>query len=637
MWAGIAGLILVVLFMWAYYRLPGFLASLALFIYALYVFAIFKMIPVTLTLPGIAGFILSVGMAVDANILIFERMKEELRDGRTLRAAIDAGFSRALTAIVDSNACTLIACAVLGFYGTGPVKGFAVTLAIGVVVSLFTAITVTRTLLHLLDNAPQFQKSEYFGTSVQWMGKWAQGRDIIGRRRLYYTISLGVILPGLLFLLGGQLRRGVDFTGGNEWIVQAHRLRDSQVTTALRDAGLARDQFTMQTGTSLDTGDRLATIHTKPGVMTPAIQAKTLDTLQRQEGVRDAATASNEHIDPIIGKELEWNALSAVFIASCLIVFYLTVRFMHDGFKNGIKYGVCAIAAMLHDVLVVLGLFAIFGFILQVEIDMNFVTAILTIIGFSVHDTIVIFDRVRENLQKRRKGESFEEIYNRSIVQTAARSINTSFTVILVLAALVLFGDPVIRWFNVALLVGIISGTYSSIFNASPLVVDWQLIKRRREERASGAASAQRAAPASGPAAQTLRQPARQPAFAGANGGSPLRPTANGNGRPAGSTLRTSNPDVSDAGDSSGTAAAGSADAGSATSGSAAAGSAAAGNSPLGEDQEFTSDDAGSAPGADPGMSRGPGAAGPGRTRMTTVRPVRPAAGKVLPKRKQRH
>ena len=480
-WAGIFGLCLVVLFMWGYYRLPGVLASLALLIYSLLVFAIFKLIPVTLTLPGIAGFILSVGMAVDANILIFERLKEELRDGRTLRAAIDAGFSRAFTAIFDSNACTLITCGVLGFYGTGPVKGFAVTLAIGVITSLFTAITVTRTFLHFLDNLGALQKPEYFGIDIQWMGKWAQGRDIIGNRKFYYALSLAVIVPGLLFLCCGQLRRGVDFTGGNEWIIASRQhLSDATVGAALAKAGIPRNHYDLQIGSSLQTSENLATIHSQEGVVPQEIQPQVLANLH-SAGVADAATASQEHIAPVIGKELEANAFKAVLIASLLIVIYLTFRFAQGGFKDGLKYGVCAVIAMLHDVFVVVGLFAIFGALMQIEIDTNFVTAILTIIGFSVHDTIVIFDRVRENLRRRPRGEGFQDTYNRSIIQTAARSINTSFTVLLVLVALIIFGAPVIRWFNIALLIGIISGTYSSIFNASPLVVDWQIIKRRRE------------------------------------------------------------------------------------------------------------------------------------------------------------
>lgn len=534
-WAGVAGLILVVLFMWGYYRLPGLLASVALLIYSLLVFAIFKLIPVTMTLPGIAGFILSVGMAVDANILIFERLKEELRDGRTLRAGIDAGFNRAFTAIFDSNACTLITCGVLGYYGTGPVKGFAVTLAVGVIVSLFTAITVTRTFLHLLDNHGALQRPEYFGINVQWMGKWAQGKDIIGKRGRYYAISLAVIVPGIIFLGMGGLHRGVDFTGGDEWIIQSsQKLTDTAVARALQDAGIQRNHYDLQIGQSLQSGDRLATIHAKPGIIKPEAETTVLNSLHTA-GITDAANASNEHIDPIIGKELELNALKAIAIASLLIVLYLSFRFSQGGFKDGLKYGVCAVIAMLHDVFVVVGLFAILGYFMGVEIDTNFVTAILTIIGFSVHDTIVIFDRVRENIRRRGKGEGFEDTYNRSIVQTAARSINTSFTVLLVLLALVLFGAPVIRWFNIALLVGIISGTYSSIFNASPLVVDWENIRRRSADTSSSSATAIKRGPATSTPAKGATgfgmTPAGAPKLSGTSGGAPrerVRPNGAG-------------------------------------------------------------------------------------------------------------
>ena len=511
--AGGVGLALVLLFMLAYYRLPGLLADIALLIYALFTLAIFKgalgwLFPglvVTLTLPGIAGFILSIGMAVDANILIFERLKEEVRSGKALRPAIDSAFKRAFPAIRDSNICTSITCIVLLSLGTATVRGFALTLLIGVLVSLFSAITVTRTLLYLLvDVFPGLAKNPaLFGLNVRSLvGRTVadgdrSGLNIIGRRKYFYLLSLAIIVPGMIFLALGGLKRGIDFTGGTQIEVKyAKPATAGSVGNALSAAGFKRSTIQMaEAGT--------VAIVTVPDVSTAASKLNSLV----YNGLTTALNQVGPNVEqrfgttgPIISKEVTSNAIQAVVIASGLIVLYLALVFGIGGFVAGLRLGSSAVAALLHDVLVLLGAFAIFGYFLGWEIDSLFITAMLTVIGFSVHDTVVIFDRVRENLRMKARGESFESLVNRSIGQTLARSINTSLTVVMTLVALVVLGGQTTRLLNVALLIGIISGTYSSIFNAASILVDWEnwLAKRRGNAPAHADVAA---VPASGGAA----------------------------------------------------------------------------------------------------------------------------------------
>lgn len=492
--AGCVGLALVLLFMGLYYLLPGLVADFALIIYALFTLAIFKgglswFIPaVTLTLPGIAGFILSVGMAVDANILIFERLKEELRNGKTLRLAIDSGFKRAFTAIRDSNICTIITCIILYSMGTPSVKGFALTLGIGVVVSLFTAITVTRTFLYLLVDAGADKHPEIFGLKRQWVTgidassvqqAGAQRINVIGKRKFFYLLSLAVIVPGIIFYFMGGLKKSIEFAGGTEVEVLLNSQSTTQTDIHKAIAGSFKDNL-VQMGRD---------------VLGPVAIIDIRDTDQHAYLRLDAALTkagigyrplSHSLVSGVISKELTQNAFQAVIIASALIVLYLATAFAIGGFVAGLRFGLSAIAALLHDVLVLIGCFAILGYFLNWEIDSLFVTATLTVVGFSVHDTIVIFDRLRENLRHRLRGESFEDLANRSILQSFARSINTSFTVILTLLAMLFLGEPSTKLLVVALLIGIISGTYSSIFNATPILVDWEMYLGRRRVAFAG-------------------------------------------------------------------------------------------------------------------------------------------------------
>lgn len=515
--AGMVGIGFVLLFMLLYYRLPGFIADIALCFYTLFVLALFKLIGVTLTLPGIAGFILSIGMAVDANVLIFERLREELRAGKTLKAAIDAGFSRAFTSIFDSNVASLITCAALYTFGTGPVAGFAVTLAIGVVMSMFTAITCTRTLLHLVVSGGTFEKPVFFGVSQENPFMIRKNFNIIGARNVWFALSGLVVIPGLVYLFPLSslshfppetgLKKGIDFTGGSLIQVGFVKEEKNREKTVLENQIKAlsdpKKKLTQDEKKKLkEAKEKKASL---PDVLVTALPAPSAEKIrttlsalelgdspiqplgknavlirtrhlapEQKNKLEELFKKENgkiekfESVGPLIGKELTRKALMAVLASSAGIVIYLAFRF------NQMKFGICAILALLHDVLVLTGIFAILGKFLGVEVDSMFVTATLTVIGFSVHDTIVIFDRIRENLKLKKQTQMFEETVNFSVLQTFTRSLNTSLTVVFTLIAMLLYGGPVVKYLNLALLIGIVSGTYSSIFNASPLLVVWE-------------------------------------------------------------------------------------------------------------------------------------------------------------------
>jgi SecD/SecF fusion protein len=512
--AGLIGLAVVMLFMIAYYLLPGVLADIALMFYAALTFALFKMLHVVLDLPGITGFILSVGMAVDANILIFERVKEEMRSGKTLHAAIDAGFTRAFTSIFDSNMTTWIVCFVLMWLGSAIIRGFALTLALGVGVSMFTAITVTRTMLHLVVNNAWARKPAMFGLNVSWLSRRYAGEHFLKvweHRRIYWGFSIALMVVGLVFIAIGGLHPGIDFTGGTEMRVRfAQTIKADELVKTLEATGL-KDPH-VQSASDKSLGDVML-IRTEP--IEVAKSQPVIDALAAKGGT----ILSKDTIGPSIAKEVTVNAFLSVVVASLAIILYLAFRFAIGGFMNGLKYGVCAVVAQLHDVITVIGLFALMGFLRDWRIDTLFVTAALTVIGFSVHDTIVVYDRIRENLRNRQRGEPFEDVANKSITQTFDRSINTSFTVVLVLAALLFFGGSVTKLFNVALLAGIVIGTYSSVFVASPLVVLWEKMSAKSTPSSGRRPSDVRMETST---RRTTPSPARTPAGVGAgprNGG----------------------------------------------------------------------------------------------------------------------
>lgn len=529
--AGAVGVLGVMLFMVAYYLLPGFIAVIALSLYILFSVAIFKAINATFSLPAIAGFVLSTGMAVDANILIFERLKEELRLGKTLLAAIDAGFKRAFAAIFDSNLTTLITCLILYYYGTGPVQGYATTLAIGVMVSFFTAITCTRTLLYVLVGLGIHPSPKWFGLARQigvefgeGMGRSKDRFDFVSRRGLYYTVSTVLIAIGLFFWLGlGGLKPGIDFAGGSEIILQKPLPPNAPLNTSpepiqatlaevvalLQKAGFER------VGAQFAEGKRQLIVHVAED--SEASRARILNALKPLGDLQDVSFSS---ISPRVRAETVQRAFTAVILSLIAILLYIAIRFSIEGGWSGFKFGLAAIIALAHDVLFTVGAMAVLGYTLGWEVNALFLTALLTLIGFSVHDTIIAYDRIRENLRYRARGETLAQIVNRSLNQTLARSINTSLTLVIVLVALWALGSVThdLRTFYVAMTIGVIAGTYSSIFIASQIMVSWQGAAERMRERqlAAAKATAVQAKPtpapsASGGASDTGNTPASAP------------------------------------------------------------------------------------------------------------------------------
>lgn len=479
----------IALFLLVYYIFPGAVALVALLLYVLFTLTVLKMVGATFSLAAIAGFILSVGMAVDANILVFERVKEEMREGRSLMTSVELGFKRAFPAILDSNMCTILTSMVLSFLGTGPVRGFATTLIIGVAISLFTAVVVTRSLLVFLVAVGPGNNPKLYGLGRNWFGeKFEETADtnpipILKRTKLWFAISAMTVLIGLPFVFMGGIKANVEFTGGVEAVFNLPKdstISANQVATNLERAGYTGS--IVKLGTS-DAGRQVyATIPPKPGVDLNSDALK--DEIGKATGINKRPDSFTT-IGPSVAEETKRTALNAVLISSALIVIYLAFRFglSLGGLKNGFKFGFSAIGALVHDVLVVIGLAAILGYFLKWEVSALFISAMLTVIGFSVHDTIVIFDRVRENLKRPIKGETFENLCNRSVTRSLARSLNTSMTVIVTLLLLIFFGTPTpdLKFFCAAMLFGILSGTYSSIFNATPILYLWDRAVEKRK------------------------------------------------------------------------------------------------------------------------------------------------------------
>lgn len=477
--AGFAACALIAVFMLGYYVFPGIVALLALALYVLFTLTVLKWANATFSLAAIAGFVLSVGMAVDANILVFERVKEEMRTGRPLMRAIELGFSRALPAIIDSNACTLLTSLVLANLGTGPVKGFAITLIIGVLISLFTAIVVTRSLLVFFVGSGIGANPKWYGMNRGWFGgrfeadAHTRPLKVVERSNLYFIISAVTIVPGLIFFAMGGIKKNVEFTGGYEGTYLAPTITQQQIQSNLDQANIRGYQVKFQTA-----GDkRLASITVPEAQSLGTNQEELRLNLAKVAGFKIEDQVGFSTISSTIRDETIRNAVLGIVLSSALIIIWLALRFGFalGGFVIGLRFAVSVILALIHDILVVIGLAAIGGALAGWEISALFISAMLTVIGFSTHDTIVIFDRIRENLRKPQPGEDLAGLMNRSITQSFARSLNTSGTVIVTLLLLTVMGSATIdlKLFNAAMLIGVISGTYSSIFNASPILYLW--------------------------------------------------------------------------------------------------------------------------------------------------------------------
>jgi preprotein translocase SecF subunit len=454
-YAAIIGLILIFIFMIFMYKLPGLAADIALTIYIMVVLGVLIAINAKLTLAGIAGLILSVGMAVDANVVIFERIKEEILLGKSVRTAVDSGFKRAMKTIIDANVTTLIAGLVLFYFGTGTVKGFAVTLLVGLAVSLLTAVFATRYLLKIIVKMELSKENKMYGVRKQ-SNEVSMKLNVVKNKRNYFMVSLSVIAVGLVMVFARGLNVGIDFTGGtliqieleNEVPVDEIRnITDSfDKNASIVHAGENNTQIIIKTTVNLDNEERF----------------EVFTQFKDKYGLTDDDFVKQLKFGPTIGKETQKKAVISVLIASICMLAYITLRFEF-------LFGVAAVIALLHDVLIGIAVYSIF----KVPVNSSFIAAMLTIVGYSINDTIVVFDRIRENIKKMRKSK-YEEIVELSISQTLVRSINTSVTTLFAISALYIFGVEAIRDFAFPLIVGVLAGTYSSIFIASPI---WVMLK----------------------------------------------------------------------------------------------------------------------------------------------------------------
>ncbi|HYN17965.1 MAG TPA: protein translocase subunit SecD, partial [Actinomycetes bacterium] len=458
--AAVLGTTLTILYMVAYYRLLGGLAAVALLCYGLLSFAVLLALRSTLTLPGIAGFVLAIGMAVDANVLVFERMREEHRAGARLRPSLERGFTKAFSAIVDSNITTLLAAVLLFFLASGAVRGFGVTLSVGVLVSMFTALVLTRVLVELVARAaavrqrPGLLGLEGGGRLANWLA--TRGPDLLGRARWWLAGSLvALLLAGAGLVVRGP-NLGVEFTGGRLLEYRTERPADLDATRrALAEAGFPRAVVQAS-------GDGNLAVRT--GQLYQA----------GEERVRRAVTAvggqseelRDEFIGPTIGAELRRKALIALGIALVVQLGYLSIRFRWT-------FGAAAVLAMFHDVVILLGLFAWLG----KPLDGVFLAALLTVIGYSVNDSVVVFDRIRERLRSRTR-EPLATLANDACLQTVPRTVNTGLGALFILAALFVLGGDTLTDFALALLVGILVGTSSSVFVATPLLVAFEQLRQ---------------------------------------------------------------------------------------------------------------------------------------------------------------
>ena len=453
--ACLIGCALVFIFMFGYYLLAGFISDIALFLNLLMILGGLGLLPVlfpgvsaTLTLPGIAGIALSLGMAVDANVLINERIREELALGRNIRTAIGNGYSRAFSAIFDSNLTTLIAAFMLFQFGTGPIRGFAVTLTIGLLASMFTAIVVTRVIFEVLLKAGWIKSLPM----LKLIGETKL--DFISKRKIFYALSIILIVVGAFaYIKKGPAVYGIDFAGGQ---LQEYSFKNvpsiDKVREVLKDINLA-DAAIQQ----FKDNPRVVLIRTtedKNQILTNKLKEVFPD--------EDIQILKIERVGPIAGKNLKHKAISALFWSLIGILIYVSFRFKH------INFAIAGVIALLHDVLVSMG----FLVITNRQIDLLSVTAFLTIAGFSINDTIVIYDRVRENTRLYRK-LSLKELINLSVNQTLGRTLLTSGVTLLVVLAFLFYGGEVLSNFAFALFVGFIAGAYSTVFIASPLVLVW--------------------------------------------------------------------------------------------------------------------------------------------------------------------
>ena len=462
--AGAIGLAIVMVFMIVMYAVPGIAASLALAIYTTLVIATLYLFDITLTLPGIAGIILGIGMAVDANVIVFARIREEIATGKSVQTSMKIGFQKAMSAILDGNITTLIASVVLMALGSGTVKGFAYTLMIGIILSLFTAMVVTRYILYSLY-ALGLKSEKLYGRA-----KERKSIDFIGKKAVFFTISGIIIAAGLISMgvhsatEGKALNYGLDFMGGTS--TTADFGKDMSIEDIENDIVPYVEKVT---------GDSDVQATKVEGTTQVTIKTRTLSLDERQELEDtlaencdvDASTITSQSISSTISGEMRSDALKAVIVSCIFMLLYIWFRF------KDIRFAASAILALVHDVLVVITVYAL----VRISVGSTFIACVLTIVGYSINDTIVIFDRIRENLALKtgkQTAEDLREIANKSLTQTLSRSINTSITTFIMVVMLYILGVASIRDFSLPLMAGLVCGAYSSICIATEL---WYVMK----------------------------------------------------------------------------------------------------------------------------------------------------------------
>ncbi len=467
--AGIIGLIIIFLMMLFFYRIMGVAADIALALYVVIVLSAMALMGSVLTLPGIAGIILSIGMAVDANVIIFNRIKEEIAQGKSIRIAVKSGYKRALGTVIDSQVTTLIATIILYQLGTSQVKGFAWTLMLGIIASIITAVFVTQLFLSLFANSPAFAKNSLFCMNEDGTQKFHIKKTFkfIGNRKKFFIGSAAVIIAGLVIAATVGMNYGIDFTGGTMIHMDMHQQVEEQ---AIKDVAEAQGIKTNQMAVVFSGQDKNeAIIKTNESLDNDARAAFT-GALEEEFGLTDADVLESEFFGPTVGRELTKNALTSLLLAAIGMLIYIRIRFREW------KFGAAAILGVLHDVFIMIAFYAIF----RVTVNNPFIAAILTVVGYSINDTIVIFDRVRENAKLRHSG-STEQLLDDSINQTLSRSIMTSVTTLVVMIPLLVMAGDAIREFTLPLMVGVITGCYSSIFICSPLY--YVMTKKERQSR----------------------------------------------------------------------------------------------------------------------------------------------------------
>ncbi len=466
--AGAAGFAIIAVFMIAVYFLPGLAAVLALVMYVELVVILLGSFNITLTLPGIAGIILGIGMAVDANVIIFARIREELATGKTAASSVKIGFNKALSAIIDGNITTLIAAVVLGLRGTGAVKGFAQTLALGIILSMFTAVFITRIILNTLMGLGL--------NSVKLFGVAKEKKPIgfLGKKHLFFGVSAAVVLVGFVVMGvqkgggNGALNYSLDFMGGTQTTV-----------TFAEDYSIERLDAEVVPGIEEITGDANVQAQKVTGGNQVIFKTRTLSVEEREElntmleenfTLDKTYPITAETISSTISSEAQVDAIVAVAIATVCMLLYIWFRF------KDIRFGASAVIALIHDVLVVLAFYAV----TRVSVGSTFIACMLTIVGYSINATIVIFDRIRENMKSMTRRDDLQELVNHSITQTLSRSLFTSLTTFIMVAALYVFGVSSIREFALPLMAGILCGTYSSVCITGAL---WYVLRTKIKQR----------------------------------------------------------------------------------------------------------------------------------------------------------